>query len=357
MNPALEWLAARTGGERALLVLSLISGALLFLTVALVIVAFVTRWRNTRIAREWARVESAWEDQVIEVLEGLREPDAVARAIAPADTWRFVEYLSRYARRLRGAEQRRVRQLAGPFLPAVAVGLAHRDPGFRARAIQILSLLGLPEYGPNLIRALDDPEAVVAMVAARSLARRDHPAFAPAILSRLARFTHWDPRFLAAMLASMGPEAARALLDVLRDPAQPGLVRTVAADALAMLSHLPAADAAVAALEDGDRELSAAALRLLRQVGRPEHLPAIRRRLDSDDFVIREHAVAAFGVLAAPAELPLLVPGLEDASPWVRFAAARALRAYAGGQLLRDVAKSGGSTGLVAQTALEETAA
>jgi HEAT repeat protein len=353
-----EWLEAGTPEERALLVLSIVSAALVILTLLLVAAAFILRWRNTRTARHWNRVEVAWEELILEVLEGTREPATVLPRVPAEDVPLFVEYLSRFARRLRGAERDRIGRLAEPFLPAIALRLTAPDPAVRARAAQVLSLLALVPYADHLVAALDDPEPMVAMAAAGALARRDHPEFAPAILAHLHRFPHWDGRFLAAMLAAMGPVTAPALLDVLASGSRPLRVRTVSADALGMLSHLPAADTAGMILEqEADRELIAAALRLLRQVGRREHVPAVRAQLEAPDDFVREHAITAFGALADPGELSALIPRLDDPSPWVRLAAARALRPLEEGRVLRALAAGGGPAGLVAQAALAEVAA
>ncbi|MGH7561910.1 MAG: HEAT repeat domain-containing protein [Gemmatimonadales bacterium] len=359
MPPELvEWFRPQSSAERLLLLLSLVSAALIVLIVLLAVAAFVLRWRNTRMARRWSRIEATWEELVLEVLEGTRPPDAVAHHLPHDEVPLFVEYLSRFARRLRGAERDRVGLLAAPFLPGVAQRMSHPDPALRARAAQVLSLLGFSQYSDRLAAALDDPEPIVAMMAARSLARRDHPEFAPVILARLHRFTLWDARFLSGMLAAMGPAAAPALLAVLADLGQPAPVRAVTADALGMLSHLPAADAAGTVLDrETDPELIAAVLRLLRQVGRPEHVPGIRAWLDAPTDFVREHAVAAFGALADARELRELAPKLDDRSPWVRLAAARAVRSLEDGRLLRELAAGEGPGSLVARAALAESAA
>jgi HEAT repeat protein len=355
---SVEWFQGRTREEQMLLVLSLVSAILIVLTALLAVLAFVLRWRNTQTARRWSRIEEAWEEFVLEILEGTRDPATVLHWVTRDDAPLFVEYLSRFARRLRGAERERIGRLAAPLLPAVERRMDHSDPGVRARAAQILSLLGFTRYSARLVAALEDPEPIVAMVAARALAHRDHPEFAPEILAHLHRFAHWDARFLAGMLAAIGPAAAPALLVVVGERGRPPRVRTVATDALSMLSHLPAADAAGTILErESDPELIASALRLLRQVGRPEHLPAIRRWLGGRDDFVREHAASAFGALANPRELVDLVTYLDDPSSWVRLAAARAIRALDEGRLLRAIASGPGPSSLIAQAALAEVAA
>jgi HEAT repeat protein len=142
------------------------------------------------------------------------------------------------------------------------------------------------------------------------------------------------------MLAGMGPAAVPELLAAFDDPAQPAEARAIAADALRALHVLEAADVAAALLGPArHRELVAASLRLLEKLGRPEHLAVVQALLSSDDDLIRAHAIAAFAALAAPAELELLVPALEDRSRRVALAAARALRLHRDGAALRALAQ------------------
>jgi hypothetical protein len=72
-------------------------------------------------------------------------------------------------------------------------------------------MLGLPRYASTVVAALDDPSPLVAMVAARSLAQEESTEYAHAVLKRLHRFGGWNRRFLASMLASMGPRVADTL--------------------------------------------------------------------------------------------------------------------------------------------------
>lgn len=331
--PVNEWLLA---------IIVLATLAFTLVAIAFTGIAFLLRVRNIRVERRWRGREERWEEAVIAVLGGERSPLSLAAEIAPRDGIAFAGYLTRFARRLRGEERRRLAALAQPFLGALARRARARDDAARAHTIQALSLLRLEGFAPTVVAALDDPSPLVAMTAARALARRDHPEMAAVILAHLDRFTHWDRHYLAAMLAAMGPGAASALHATLADDRRPAAVRAIAADALRTLNHLPAADeAARLARTTADRDLRAACLRLLRQVGRPEHLDVIRAHLHAADDVARALAVAALGAVAEPGELPSLVPALDDASPWVAFEAARALAQVPGGGLLRGIAESG----------------
>ncbi len=331
----------------------LVAAALLLATTTLLL-----RLRNDRVAARWARLEAAWTPLMVEVLAGDRAPRELAAAVAPADQLLFVDFLVRFARRLRGAELEIVVGLGRPALPHVARRLASRSAERRARAVQTLSLLGAGAYGPDLVRALDDPSALVALVAARALAGRRDPAYAAPILAHLPRFAHWSPRYVASMLAALGPEAAPALRTMLADPGQPARIRAVTADALRLLRDLPAAEPAAAALTaTTDRDVLAACLRLLAALGRAEHLEPVRPLLGSRDDVVRGAAILAVAQLGGAGEAAALRRAVEDPSPWVAMEAARGLRRIGATAMLAELAASGRPQAVVARQVLAEAAA
>ncbi|HEU5218570.1 MAG TPA: HEAT repeat domain-containing protein, partial [Gemmatimonadales bacterium] len=177
-----------------------------------------------------------------------------------------------------------------------------------------------------ILRALDDPSPLVAMVAARALARTGSPEYAAGILSRMHRFHHWRPSFLASMLATMGPAVAPALRKALADSTYPPSVRSVAADALRELHDYQAADAGALVLEESaDTNLIAATLNLMAHVGRAEHLPAVRRHATSKEPIVRARAIAALGHVGAPEDIPFIVGAFHDESSWVALRAGEAL--------------------------------
>ena len=352
-------LLARWGTGQEVALGFLVAGTFL-LCILLVIfsaVALIARARSTRRARHVSQLEDLWEPAALEALEGARSPASVHSLVRERDALLFVEFVSRFARRLRGAERDVLAELVSPWLPRLARRLGHRDDAVRARAVQTISLLAFGGYAGRLVRCLDDRSALVAMAAARALARREHPEFAPQILRRLPRFTQWHPGLVSAMLAEMGPPAAPALLEAFADPAQPAGARAILADALCALHVLEAADVAATLLgPERNGDLVVASLRLLEDLGREEHVAAVRPLLASDDDSIRAHAIAAFGALAAPAELELLSPALEDSSRQVALAAARALLPFRDGAALRALAQRDHPHAMIAAEVLAESA-
>jgi HEAT repeat protein len=70
---------------------------------------------------------------------------------------------------------------------------------------------------------------------------------------------------------------------------------------------------------------------------------------------VRTAAIAAFGALASPAELELLIPALEDPSHWAALEAARALRSLRKGEVLRALAERKHPHAVIAAEVLAES--
>jgi len=313
--------------ERPGLALLILGNAVFLLgTVSLALTALILRIRNDRKAGHWQRLEELWETKTLEVVTETRPPEAVWAVVAPKEELHFVNFLLRFARRLTGTERKRVDDLAAPYLDRLLPQLKGRQPERRARAIQTLATLGQRRYHAQIERSLADPSPLVSMVAARSLARRESPDFAVSILGHLHRFGHWRPSFLASMLASVGPAVAPALRKALADPAFDPKVRAVAADALRELNDYAAGDVAAAALTTTtDKELLIAALGLLAQVGRAEHLPAVRRHLTAPEAIVRARVASVLGRIGSAEDIKRLEDTFNDPSPWVALRAAEAL--------------------------------
>lgn len=342
---------------RFLILVAVACVLLLLVTFVFALATVWLRYRNVRKERRWERLEAAWQPRILAVLDGQEPPEHVWTAVDPADQLYFIDYLVRFAQRLRGEERKLLSRLADPYLDTVAAKVGRGDGERRARAVQTLSILDLDTYATVVIGALDDPSPLVAMVAARALAGEGQPAFAPHILKRLHRFEGWDTAFLASMLASMGPDVAPHLVAVLGDDGQPPRVRSIAADALRRLNHLPAADTAVRVLESAsDTELLTACLGLIARVGRPENVKAVRGLIDHPQMPVRAAAATALGQLGGQQDLGLLLLSLDDASVWVAMHAARALRAAGAESMLRSTAMSQHPRAEVAREALEEGA-
>jgi hypothetical protein len=354
--PAVQLPEALAAQERVLLLLIVAIGALFLVTALLGVITLLLRLKNVRTAAKWERLEARWEPRILQVLAGEVPPRAMWELVGRDEELYFVDLVLRYARRVRGADRAVLRELAAPYLPAVVRRARGADAERRARAVQTLGELGLPTFADVVVAAMDDRSPLVAMIAARALAKKETPQYADAVLVRLHRFTSWRPSFLASMLSSMGPEVAPALRRALANRgADPG-VRAIAATALRHLHDLEAAAVAARGLEtEQQRDLLASCLRLLGTVGGPAHLPLIRRLLESPDFVVRATAAAALGSLGEASDMARLRQlAVDDDSHWVAINAARALREAGDVEVLRKLAGSSHRRASVAVQVLAE---
>lgn len=296
-------------------------------TVGLAVTALLLRVNNDRKARRWAALEVRWSATALEVLGGVAPASRLAGLVPPRDRKRFINFLLRFARRLVGPERNVIDDLAAPFLEVLLPQLSDRRPERRARAVQTLSTLGRRRYAKQLVSALDDPSPLVAMVAARALARRESPDFAMPILRRMHRFDTWRASFLSSMLASIGPAVAPALRQAFGDASFQPRVRAVAGDALRELNDYQSADLAATVLDaETDRELVVAALGLVAHIGQAKHVAPARRHAQSPEPIVRARAIQVLGQVGSASDYPTLVAALEDPSPWVALRAAEALR-------------------------------
>ena len=345
-----------TAADSALLSIVFAIGALFVATVAFSCYAIVLRIGHQIRERRWERLTARWQEPVLEALSDRENSAAVHELVEPKYRRHFVAFIVEYIRRVRGEERTTLRDLALPYLDGIVPLASHRRSEIRTRAIQTLGTLGLPTYSAQVLKGLDDPSPLVSMVAARYLARPDFPEFAEPILEHIDRFEGWNHRFLASMLAAIGPPVAPKLRERLADDEAPSWVRTAMADALTMQLDPGAADiAARIVVTTEDRELLAAVLRLLAAVGRPGHVTVVRARCSSPDEVIRAQALHALGMLSDEEDLPLLMRSMDDTSPWAALHAARGVREAGGREhLVRLTESDGPRAALAGQVLFEE---
>lgn len=341
--------------DRALLLLILSIAVLVALAMVFAAYTVYLRIRNDRRERSWRRLVARWEPLLLDALLEPSLAGALHAAVGSGERLRFVRFVLEYSRRMKGEERDLLRQIVLPYLGPIAERTWSPRVEVRARAVQTLGALGLPRYAGEVLAALDDPSPLVAMVAARSLCREEHPEYAAAVLRRLGRFDAWSRGFMASMLASVGPEAGPALRETLGDDAQAPLARAVAADALRLLRDLESGDVAAGVVEtEDDHDLVSAALRLLAVVGRPEHATVVRVRCASPDFHVRAGAVSALGALGRDDDEARLLGAMSDPSPWVAIQAARALVSSGARTLLEDLGDSDHPRAVLARQVLLE---
>lgn len=338
------------------------SDALPFALLGLVLLmAVVTAWalvyrvRNHRKSRRLTALESQWHPRILDALERPEGIPALQAEVQAEDRLHLLVVLHRFARRVKGEEQDRLRLMARPFLPALERLLVHRKEGERAWGLRLLGTLGGAAARPRLQGALEDPSPLVTVTAIRELADPGYLDGIPRILDALRRLERWNRYFLATVLSGLGAGAAPAFRQVLMDPDEPTWLRVVVAETLLILNDIPSGDdVAQLVREASDRNLLISALNLLARVGREVHLPEIRVRLESPDFPIRAAAATALGGCGSREDLPLLLQTMRDPEPWVALQAARAVRDLGGREALDRIAGMGGELGILAGQVLRE---
>lgn len=311
------------------MILVLLSLAILFAAVT-----FVLRIRNEKRERTWSRLEEEWKPWLLEVLDDPTRLDELWGVVGEAHRDFFLDFLLRYSGRLKDRDRRVLQRAAAPYLSGVVGRLESRQAGIRARAVQILGTLGLPAYTEEITRAMDDPSPLVAVVAARLLAREVGAPLANQILASLDRFRAFSTWYVVDMIVAMGPDAIPAVRAAMASAALPHRSRAIAAQVLARVRDPASADlAADLARTETDPDLLAALLGLLGKVGTPVHAQAVRAHLESEPFFVRMAALRTLAELGSREDLPLLFERLEDSSPWVAVAAARGVFRLGGEEL------------------------
>lgn len=325
--------------DRVLLVLILTTGIFFILALFFALFTIILRISNIRQQKRWENLEKKWDEMILEVLDGDKEPEEMRQWVQKQERYYFIDFLVRYAQRLIGEERKIIADLADPFLPGIARRAHRGDIEQRARAVRTLSILNHRKYRPILVNALEDPSPLVSMIAAQSLLReKNEVPMIDAVLKNFYRYEHWSMGFLSSMLSNVGISATPSLRKVYMDCQQPNYVRAVMAEALRELNDFYSADLAVEILRgETDRDLLSSSLRLLAQVGQPRHLGVVRQLCDSADEVVRANALHALGSLGDRDDLSRFCAGLDDASPWVAQRAVLGLKQIGALHILQDL--------------------
>ncbi len=327
--------------DRLLWFVAVLIAVFFLCALALIAAVVLLRVRNILKRRRWTRMELSWEPVIPDVLVYERPESDLHDLVKPSDQRYFVDFLLRYSSRLKGEERSTVLQLARPYMPAIARQLNRRSAERRARALKTLGELDADTYAAQTIEALRDPSPLVAITAARALARHRSPEMVHDLVQGMETFELWHTRFLAAILAELGPDVAPALRGFLQDPQHSARTRALAAATLEQLNDLNAVDAAVTVVEtERDVDLLVAAVRLIRKVGSGDHVAAVRRLLEAPSPAVRGYAVATLASIGTPGDTSLIQQAIDDESNWVVMHAVRGLKAVGRLDILRELAES-----------------
>ncbi|HET9950585.1 MAG TPA: HEAT repeat domain-containing protein [Candidatus Eisenbacteria bacterium] len=193
----------------------------------------------------------------------------------------------------------------------------------RARALRILGDLKVPASVPALLHALEDRDADVRNVAARSLGRMKLQAAEEALISLLGKHDQAVSSRIAAICIEMGPRTAPLLIRTLREGSPKA--RFWAARVLGEIRDTRAIRSLGDALLDADPEVRSAATWALGRIGERATASLIEPILRDGAWYARAHAAEALGRLGDPTYAAALGESLRDRSWWVRKNALDAL--------------------------------
>jgi len=358
LETLLQKLLEFTFGDRLFRVALLMLYGLSTLAGLLLITAVLLRVLRDHQQRQRQKREQRWRSLLLAVLTEAQPPQALWAQVSPKEAMDFCAFLYRFARLVTGSELEQLHALAAPYLPRLERQVFRGTPEERAFRLQILGVLGRRTQTELLVQALDDPAPLVVLVAFRQLAHPETAHLAPILIDQMPRLYQTSPALLGALLAWLGFEALPALRQALLDEHRPVWVRVVLADALHRLNDPKGAHLAADLLQHPDlpAELVQALLRLIAAAGTPAHQGVILPYLQHPDEAVRVEAVRALGVVGSEAQLPRLAAALQDPSPWVAMAAARALKQRQALTLLQEAARQPALRPLIEQVLHEDPA-
>ena len=324
---------------------------LLALNVAMALMVVALRTRNERKAARLGAIERRWEPIVI---EAMLEDGAPIISPARHEAGHVLTIISRFARRVRGAEYDRLAELAAPLLPLAVARLTDRSEGARADAVETLSMFAFEEHVDEIVMSLDDRSDHVAIVAARALCGPGKSEFVPMVLERLHRFSDVSASMLTSLFVAVGPKALPELRAFSLDRSTRSRERVIVANALRELRDLESAAIAREFVHCDDPEVIGAGLRLLRTVGNDDDADAVRVTVDLEPFFVRAEAMRALGALGDESDQYRLLSGLHDSSPWVVIRSAEAMARLGWDDLLADEALGSGPAAMAAREALDQ---
>jgi len=352
-----DWLPAIYDAfeQQGILIVIVVATTLLFIIVILfALYSIYLRLRNNRKRRRWQQLERSWRSQLNDILAGEKEPESIHRLVKKKHRLYFVDYLYKHALRLKGQELAIISEMADPYLPVLLHVHKKSEIERRARVVTTVSHLDIDKYLEFVVEALDDESPIVAMAAARIITQRKYVQYARKIIDRLHVFEGWSLNILASMLANMGMEIAPELRSAMLDTNRIPRVRTIVTRALTYLKDPHAANTAAFVLQETeDTNLQINCLKLIADVGVPEHADTIRYKLNSENDTVVTKAIAALGTVGDESDIERITPYLNDPSPWKRLETIRTLKVFGQTELLQRVAAEDTPTGEIAEYVLE----
>lgn len=306
------------------------------MAIAFTWIGFLLHLKNERKAQAWSRREADWNPLVAAVYLKKRSLESVWEQIQPQESLFFLDYLAQQVERnswqWRSAEHYHLLcALAAPYLEKAQKKMDHWQAFQRARAADTLGKLAPELHRPLLLKALDDPNTEVALVAFRALIYHANAADCQQLVAHYSRFHRCQPTYISLLLRHLpAQDTAVLLVSKALDMSCSTWERLVALQTLEKWPAQPEHTGALAALAVSEGEDNVLIKGMLLRLLLHWESHALLKEVILDfaahpsDY-LRAYAMYALGEYPFAQHQELLELGLTDASRWVAIEAAQAL--------------------------------
>ena len=298
----------------------LLASVLALLTLMLLGLIVLLRWRRARALRRAHAFDIRWRPVIMAASMG--HIGTGLPALTASDQFAFLKLWNYLHESVHGEASDHLNQLA---LRLKCHEAARRMLGGRHRAERLLAILTLGHLREASARhalrgAAASADTVLSLLAARALVQIDANGGAESLFPLVMSGGDWDIARLTRILVPARDACRTLITEAIMRLGNPARMRALEL-AAALRLDLPMRHLALLMRPGEPPEVIAAALRLVRH---PQHVPAIRGLLGHADWRVRRESVAAIARLGEPVDVRSLAALLQDEQWWVRYGAAQA---------------------------------
>jgi len=353
INPAQHFTVDLT----VIIILIVFIAFLFIISVIFALITMVLRLKNYLKGRKWSNLEDRWHDDLLAVISEAEEPSVLLDKVENEHKLYFLDYLFRFALRLKGPELHTLTEIAKPFEDTMVRRLSEGDTTQKVRAIITLDKLQLPVPKSDYIQLLDDPSPLVSLYAARAMIKQeysDHEDVLEKIIFTLPRYENWSYRLLSNILAQAGSHNAHYLRNKLLDNNLEEKARIIIGESLILLNDIEAADTAARVLQNHpDDALAKTCLEIIANTGSPQHRKTVRPYLESSNPEIIGKSIEALGTIGNQEDIPAIEEAFNEQSNWIAFRAALALQQIKAEDVLQKISSNEGAKAQIALQVLQ----
>ena len=341
--------------ETIIIVLIVFITVLFCLASFFVIVALYLRLKNYFKAQNRNQLEAKWKEEILEILAEEEQPRELTEQIKEHNRLFFLDYLFRFALRIKGQELTILSEIASPFTNMLLERIKTGDKTQKVRALITLDKLQIHSIEDDLYyQLLKDSSPLVSLYTARSMVKVGKRKYMSMIIQTLPKYENWSYRVLSNILAEAGPAHTDLLRKALLNKNLPVKSRTIIGHTLLILHDIKAADLAVKVLQkERQSKLIPKCLEIIANTGAPGHRIVVKAYTESEDPEIRAKAIKALGVVGQPEDVPLIEKLFIKDSNWVSLYAARALKNLKADNVLQKFSTQSGSKAEIAKFVLQ----